>query len=161
MGGGVLLDASHEIDLLRWLAGEVESVFCAADRRSRLKIDTEDTAALVFRFKGGVLGEVHLDMVQRAYRRNLQLVFEEATVLWELPAATLKVYEASTKRWKTRSFALDLNQLYVREAVSFLARAGGGSPDGLVTAEDGARTLAVIEAARRSLASGRMEKVRA
>src|SRR5882762_6465801 len=47
LGGGVLLELSHEIDYLRWLFGEVEWVSAVERRQSALEIDVEDTAHLV------------------------------------------------------------------------------------------------------------------
>lgn len=36
LGGGIILDASHEINYIRWLGGEVEAVCCLADKVSIL-----------------------------------------------------------------------------------------------------------------------------
>ena len=71
LGGGILLDAVHEIDYIRWLLGPVRSVACFAGKLSHLEIQTEDTAALLLRFMDGTVGEVHLDYVQRAYSRTV------------------------------------------------------------------------------------------
>ena len=60
-GGGIILDAIHELDYLRWLLGEPREVFCYADKVSRLEIDTEDSADILLRFDGGAVGNVHLD----------------------------------------------------------------------------------------------------
>ena len=54
-GGGILLDAIHEFDYLRWLLGEVTEVFCIAGRWSRLEIDVEDLAEVSLRFASGAL----------------------------------------------------------------------------------------------------------
>jgi predicted dehydrogenase len=54
--GGVLSNqASHYIDLLRWLMGDVESVF-AKGITALVNIEAEDTAAVVLKFKNGALG---------------------------------------------------------------------------------------------------------
>lgn len=159
MGGGVLLDASHEIDLLRWLFGDMKSVFCAAGTAGRLGVDVEDNASMVVRFESGISGEIHLDMLQRAYRRTLQVAFEEGTALWDFPTAELKLYSARTKRWTSRAFPIEVNQLYVREAKAFLAHLKTPREDAVVPAEDGLKTLAVVEAAKRSAKSLKMETI--
>jgi Predicted dehydrogenases and related proteins len=74
LGGGVILDAIHEIDYIRWMLGEVEAVACFAGKLSRLEIETEDTAAILLRFASGSIGEVHLDYVQRAYNRTCHII---------------------------------------------------------------------------------------
>ena len=74
LGGGILLDASHEIDYVRWFAGEIRCVYAAAGHLSRLEMDAEDTAAMILRFDGDVLGEVHVDCLQRGYSRTCTII---------------------------------------------------------------------------------------
>lgn len=154
MGGGILLDASHELDLARWIAGEASAVFCSAKKTSRLKIDVEDVAALQLDFRSGAVGEVHLDMVSRAARRGLELTFENGTILWDWISGELRVYTARSKRWTTKRFFFDFNRLYIDEARAFLR-----GPKAVVSAHDGLRTLALVEAAAKSARSRRMERI--
>ena len=54
--GGVLANqASHHIDLLEWMMGDVESVF-AHSRTALVEIEAEDTAVATVRFRNGALG---------------------------------------------------------------------------------------------------------
>lgn len=56
LDGGVLANqASHHIDLLQWMLGDVESVF-ARSMHALVRAETEDTAVAVFRFRSGALG---------------------------------------------------------------------------------------------------------
>jgi len=56
LDGGVLTNqASHHIDLLEWMMGEVESVF-AKSITALVDIETEDTAVVTLKFKNGALG---------------------------------------------------------------------------------------------------------
>ncbi|WP_432453567.1 Gfo/Idh/MocA family protein [Agarivorans sp. QJM3NY_29] len=56
MDGGVLTNqASHHIDLLEWMMGEVESVH-AMSTTALVDIEAEDTAIVNVRFKNGALG---------------------------------------------------------------------------------------------------------
>jgi len=54
-GGPVLINAIHDIDCLRMLCGDVESVSAAASSDTR-RFKVEDTAGAVLRFKSGALG---------------------------------------------------------------------------------------------------------
>jgi predicted dehydrogenase len=54
-GGPVLINAIHDIDCLRMLCGDVESVSAATSSETR-KFPVEDTAAAVLHFKSGALG---------------------------------------------------------------------------------------------------------
>jgi UDP-N-acetyl-2-amino-2-deoxyglucuronate dehydrogenase len=54
--GGVLTNqASHHIDLLEWMMGDVESVF-AKSATALVDIEAEDTAVVTLKFKNGALG---------------------------------------------------------------------------------------------------------
>lgn len=56
--GGVLTNqASHHVDLLEWMMGEVESVY-AMTRTALVDIEAEDTAVVALRFKSGALGVI-------------------------------------------------------------------------------------------------------
>jgi predicted dehydrogenase len=58
-GGGALMNQSiHTIDLLYYLAGEVESVCAYADRSIHEGIEIEDNAVAVVRFQSGALGVI-------------------------------------------------------------------------------------------------------
>lgn len=56
MDGGVLTNqASHHVDLLEWIMGDVTSVF-AMSSTALVNIEAEDTAVVTLRFKNGALG---------------------------------------------------------------------------------------------------------
>lgn len=56
LDGGVLTNqASHHIDLLEWMMGDVESVF-AKSTTALVDIEAEDTAIVTLKFKNGALG---------------------------------------------------------------------------------------------------------
>lgn len=56
LDGGVLTNqASHHVDLLEWMMGDVDSVF-AMSATALANIEAEDTAVVTLRFKSGALG---------------------------------------------------------------------------------------------------------
>jgi predicted dehydrogenase len=63
--GGVFANqASHYLDLLQWMCGDVASVF-AKTSKALLKIETEDTGIAMLRFKNGSLGVVEATTATR------------------------------------------------------------------------------------------------
>ncbi|MDA3967580.1 Gfo/Idh/MocA family protein [Helicobacter sp. WB40] len=65
MDGGVFTNqASHHIDLLEWMLGDVESVFAKA-RTALSDIETEDTGVAVLKFKNGALGVIEATTATR------------------------------------------------------------------------------------------------
>jgi predicted dehydrogenase len=56
LDGGVLTNqASHHVDLLEWMMGDVESVF-AKSMTALVDIEAEDTAVVILKFRNGALG---------------------------------------------------------------------------------------------------------
>ena len=151
LGGGIVLDAIHEIDYVRWLLGEVRSAVCFADKLSALEIDTEDTAAILLRFANGSIGEVHLDYVQRVYSRNCQIIGENGTIRWDYYAGEVRWWSPHTKQWNVVvDFAgRDSNQMYLDELAHFLrCLEGEDKPESSVI--DGAQVLKIALAAKTS-----------
>ena len=63
--GGVLTNqASHHIDLLEWMMGDVDSVF-AKSTTALVDIETEDTAVVVLKFRSGALGIIEATTATR------------------------------------------------------------------------------------------------
>jgi predicted dehydrogenase len=153
MGGGILLDASHELDVARWLCGEIKAVSAVAEKLSDLDIDVEDAALVHLRFAGGVLGEVHLDSLQRAYARGGKLVGTEGTLTWDF-AEGVRLYAAGRGAWEAIRIETDPNEMYVEEMRHFLASVREGSAPA-VSGQDGRRALELALAARTSAREGR------
>jgi UDP-N-acetyl-2-amino-2-deoxyglucuronate dehydrogenase len=65
LDGGVLTNqASHHVDLLEWMMGDVESVY-AMSRTALVNIETEDTAVVLLRFMSGALGVIEATTAAR------------------------------------------------------------------------------------------------
>lgn len=65
LDGGVLTNqASHHVDLLEWMMGEVDSVF-AMSTTALANIEAEDTAVVTLRFKNGALGVIEATTAAR------------------------------------------------------------------------------------------------
>lgn len=65
LDGGVLTNqASHHVDLLEWMMGDVDSVF-AMSTTALAKMEAEDTAVVTLRFKNGALGIIEATTAAR------------------------------------------------------------------------------------------------
>jgi predicted dehydrogenase len=154
LGGGILLDAIHELDYLCWLLGEAAEVFCAAGHVSDLAGDTEDLAETTLRFESGALAQVHLDYLQRAYRRNLQVIGETGVIGWDYPTHAVTVHAPEAPPETIAVVDGDPNDMYLEEIRHFLHCIEGGEPP-LVDGREGLRSLRLVEAAKASAALGR------
>ena len=106
LGGGVLNELSHEIDLLHWIFGNPRLIFSNFEKRSSLEIDVEDCAEFIS--KHSQLDHDHswsvhvqLDMVRRDPVRMLEVVGQSGTLLWDGLAGELKKYDCEKNCWST------------------------------------------------------------
>ncbi|MFC1652372.1 Gfo/Idh/MocA family protein [Planctomycetota bacterium] len=83
MDGGVLANqASHHIDMLEWMLGDVESVF-AKSITALVDIESEDTAVVTLKFRNGALGIVEATTAVRPkdLEGSISILGEKGTVI--------------------------------------------------------------------------------
>jgi predicted dehydrogenase len=82
LDGGVLTNqASHHVDLLEWMMGDVESVF-AKSTTALVDIEAEDTAVVVLKFRSGALGLIEATTATRPkdIEGSISILGEHGTV---------------------------------------------------------------------------------
>ena len=173
--GPILINLSHDIDALRFLLGEIDAVAAMASNAIR-GFPVEDTAAILLRFRNGVLGTLTLsDAVvspwswemtsgeNAAYARTDQSCYFIAGTAGSLALPGLDVWsQAGTRDWwrpmaSSRVFVPDQDPL-VRQIRQFAAVIRGEEAP-LAPGREGLRTLAAIEAVRRSADTGQFQRV--
>jgi predicted dehydrogenase len=156
LGGGALLELSHELDYVRWLMGDVLSVSARLTKQSNLEIDVEDTVDLILEFKNGAAGTIHLDMVRQPPSRKCVVSGSDGTLEWDGMRATSSIWTARTGEWRDLSSGgADRNDMYMAELKHFLACVAGEGK-ALTAGTDGKRVLELILAARESSDSGKV-----
>lgn len=80
-GGAFTNQASHHVDLLQWLMGDVESVF-AKSQTYLVNTETEDTGVAMIKFKNGALGMIEATTACRPkdLEGSVSLIGERGTV---------------------------------------------------------------------------------
>lgn len=171
-GGPLLINAIHEIDLIRHLCGEIASV-CALTSQAQRDLPVEDTAAVLFRLESG--GLVTLSLTDAgvgpwawdiAAGENLARfpahpvvthTFSGQNAALSLPDLTLWRF-SGTPDWTQLQVASPLGhagaEAYDAQMAHF-AELIAGAADPVVSLWDGARNLHVIEAIRLSVAERR------
>jgi predicted dehydrogenase len=157
LGGGALLELSHELDLARDLLGMPRSVSAHLDRVGDLEIDVEDTVDLVMRHpideKHDVVASIHLDMLQRPIRRRFTVSGTDGTLELDLVTGRLHHARASGPGEEIHVASVsDRTALYADEIADLLRALRGGRPR--VGLDDGIATQRIIDAVRRSDAAG-------
>jgi predicted dehydrogenase len=151
-GGGILLDAIHEIDYLGWFLGPLAEVACMEAKVSDLEIDAEDTAALLLRAASGAVVSVHLDYTQRLKRRRCEVLGSEGTLIWESrgkqpETCVTERYAAADARWERHEEIVDFDAPFREEMAHFL-RCLAGVERPLQDLAAAVRALSVVETAR-------------
>lgn len=154
MGGGVLLELSHEIDYARWICGEIASISANINRLGDLEIDVEDHADLLVGFENGAFGQIHINMIQRCESRSCKVIGAEGTVEWDGVTNATRLFHAGRGDWETISpDATDTmdtaDDIYERQFKDFIRCVETGAKP-LVGGQDGLRVVETIRAARRS-----------
>ncbi|MHA1938134.1 MAG: Gfo/Idh/MocA family protein [Candidatus Thorarchaeota archaeon] len=118
-GGGIILDAIHEIDYVSHLGGQPVEVFCYAQKVSNLQIDVEDTADILIRFKDGVQASIHVDYLDQVKRRSCEIVGSEGTLIWrslrKQPEEVTFEHHRNNKVCTVDRFDIDPNAMYLAE----------------------------------------------
>lgn len=126
LGGGVLLEMSHELDYLTWLFGEFETAYCIASNSGALEIDVEDSVDAILKRKDGLIANLHMDFLQRTLSRTCKVIGESGTLVWDLSLNKISLHTARDGE-KTVFFdsSYDRNRMYIDELAHFAKVAKG------------------------------------
>ncbi|MBS8230192.1 gfo/Idh/MocA family oxidoreductase [Marinobacter salarius] len=153
LGGGVLLELSHELDMLRWVFGEVDWVSGWSGQLGALDVDVEDSAYLNLGFDSGVVGSVGMDFLRRDATRSCTAIAEAGTLRWDAVAGQVSLFSAENNQWQVLAEKkADRDASYRDQMKLFLgAVASGETPPIAAMGADGLAVLNIIDAAKRSV----------
>lgn len=83
LGGGVVFDLIHELDLIQWIGGEVEELSSILFSHPSLGIKTETVAQISMKLKNNGLAQVHMDYHRPTFARKLEICFEKLVLRWD------------------------------------------------------------------------------
>lgn len=159
LGGGALLELSHELDYLRWIFGEVDWVKACLTRQSGLEIDVEDTAHLIVGFEPKadnhrLIGTVSMDLIRQDTTRLCTSIGELGSLRWNGLTGAVELFEAGARDWhELFRYQHQREDSYRAEWENFLACIDKKSVP-LVSGEDGFKVMQVIDAARQASETG-------
>ena len=168
--GGVLTNqASHHIDLLEWMLGEVESVF-AKSATALADIETEDTAVVVLRFRNGALGIIEATTAARPkdLEGSISILGEKGTVeIGGFAVNQMKVWQFTEPQPDDDSvlsrFSVNPPNVYGFGHKAYLEHVVGCIRDGgkaLVDGLEGRKSLELIMAIYESIETGHEVQLR-
>ncbi|NCP88497.1 Gfo/Idh/MocA family oxidoreductase, partial [bacterium] len=171
LGGGVIRTLTHPLDYLRYLLGEVDSLWSFNGHLSSLEMDVEDAAEIGLKFVNGAVGGLHLNYFQRPPVHRLEIVGTNGTLRWDnadgilhffkMPAP-FGMFSDNPPAPVVETFAppegFERNQLFVAQTRHFVETAAGES-EPRCTLADGAQALRLALAAQESQESGKVIQI--
>jgi perosamine synthetase len=141
-GGGVVIDnASHAVDLVRYLFGEISSV--QAEISTYQKIDVEDTAHISLLLKKGFSGTVDLSWNLSVPSKNyLEIYGEDGTILLDHEGLTYKF--KTWANWKRIQNKRNSKEAFAEQTKHFADAILNKKPT-IVTNSDGLESQIIID----------------
>ncbi len=152
LGGGALLELSHELDYLTWIFGMPRSVFSIERHSGTLEIDVEDQVDALMVTEQGAVIQLHLDFLQRQPARGCKVIGAEGTLVWDCLANALSLQSQSGTTQLFSDPAFERNRMYIDEIVGFDNFVGGRAPP-VVSLQHGLTVMRLIDALRQSAAT--------
>jgi predicted dehydrogenase len=112
LGGGVLLELSHEFDYLVWLFSPLTVRFCQLNR-SELQLDVEERADLVMTGQDGLVCYLHLDFVQSVPQRSCMIIGQNGRIEWDLLGNSVYLTTTTGRELIYHQPDWDKNQMYL------------------------------------------------
>ena len=157
LGGGVLLELSHELDYIRWFFGEMRSVQANLHNSRTLGIDVEEAADLIMISEEGFPVALHLDFNQRFSKRYCSIQGTDGELTLDYINKRIIFHPADSDP-EVQSFDYERDHLYKEQLSHFLdCIENDVSPS--VTLSDGAAVLNIVEAAKQSHETGQRKEL--
>ena len=119
-GGGVILDCSHELDLVNWLIGKIKLLKVISSKKSNLKIETEDNC-LIYGSHKKINVKVDLNYFTKKKKRLINIFGDNLRVNINLISA--KSLVVKNKKIVIKKFDKnELNNTYYLELKDFLCK---------------------------------------
>lgn len=150
LGGGVLLELSHELDYLTWLFGAFDTAYCVASNSGVLEIDVEDSAHAILCRKDGLVANLHMNFLQRSPTRICKVIGESGTLTWNLLRNNISLNAGQdAEKIVFSDPGYNRNDMYIDELSRFIKVAAGElKPE--VDIYQALDTLSLIEALKYS-----------
>jgi predicted dehydrogenase len=114
--GILIVDYTHEIDMLRSIFGEVKDVVCKANSVAVKELKaTPSLASLLLEYESGALVSIHMDYVQHPQRRIMEFFGDKQVIEYDLQTDQVKVYDCNKKGYEVIQFDNIRNERFCLE----------------------------------------------
>ena len=155
LGGGVLLELSHELDYIRWIFGEIEWVTAYVSKLSDLNIDVEDTAHITLGIKkfdntDNKVVNLNMDFYRHDVTRKCLVIGKNGSLKWDFIKGIVQIFDKNNNKWVTLYKAKnEIDETYINQWKDFLNKINSKIYP-LTSGKDGLKILKIIEAIKTS-----------
>ena len=153
LGGGVLLELSHELDMAKFLFGDIQLESSMLRNSGLLEIDTEDQALLTARAASNIFLSMRLNFCSRPARRMITIRGCSGELAWNLLEGTVRVRTNDLNHSEDFKSPISLDQCYRIQSEHFLSCVMGQSRE-LCSVSEALDTLELISASRNANSLG-------
>jgi predicted dehydrogenase len=156
MGGGVLLELSHELDYANWFFGGFSSIYCVHRNTGTLNIDVEDLAEIMLTNHHGLTVRLHMDFCSRETIRQCSAFGSNGSLVANFTDGTVRatIGGVTSLEHVTNTFS-EPDAMYFSQLSHFFKCIEQGLLP-LVTVSDGLQVLRIVDAARESNRNGKV-----
>lgn len=122
LGGGVLLELSHELDYLQWLVGELQYEHAILRNTKELDLEVEEIADLILTTELGAVCTIHLDFIQKNVQRYCYFIGEKGHLYWNLLENQVSLFLDNKKQIIFDEPEWDKNKMYILMLEEFIDR---------------------------------------
>lgn len=144
LGGGALLELSHELDYAQWLLGELKMEHAILRSSKELGLDVEDMVDIVLTTPTGAVCNIHLDFLQRSGQRTCSFVGSQGRLDWDLIKNNITFVDGQEVRGIYSEPEWDKNKMYLAMMQDFV-RMVKGQPHYCISLEAATKTIQLIE----------------
>jgi predicted dehydrogenase len=114
--GILIVDYTHEIDMLRSIFGEVKDVVCKVNSIAVKDLKaTPSLASLLLEYESGALVSIHMDYVQHPQRRTMEFFGDRQVMEYDLQIDQVKIYDCNKKGYEVIQFDNIRNERFCLE----------------------------------------------
>jgi len=158
LGGGTLLELSHEIDYIQWLLGVMEVKYAELRSSSELNLEVEDLADVILVSDSGAVCSLHLDFLQKKANRVCSIIGEKGKLDWDLLSNTIMLHTGEGSKVLFSETDWDSNQMYLALLTDFLNLVRGRK-NSSIDIEQATRTIELIENIKRFAVGGKSNDI--
>lgn len=152
LGGGVLLELSHELEYANRIFGPFSELFAKINKINSLGLDVEESAEIILTNRDNLRVSIHIDFCSRAIERTCRIYGDQSVLKWDGINDRTSLYKDG-KELEFWQFSKQRNDMFIKQLKHFFECVSLNIQP-MVTLENGINVLQLIESIKESNSTG-------